>query len=566
MSNITKRKLAIQSDIPSKKQNTSTQAQLNQSDLTVVATECIDIDQCDEVDVTNLIKSNYSWCDTCGHYRHTNQDKCPFNVVIEDHVAKELEIKEIDVKEGDIISERFEVKNLPEDTLSVKVRKIKNDKSILILNQERICVKPLNQIDVKFKFLKPMSVKTNFLRHIFTCEVPIKLDDNIESCSALNSSKNDEAVPNIESPEVNFEKYLNSAMDGQLPWNLFSDIMNDLTRDCQKKTNQLNLILLKELEKSKRKISQFVSEIIDLKNENKSLNDSNKTIIDLKNENKSLNDTNKTLVAKITSKEKVLEKIKQETEQLKNENNSLNNLNGTIIVTMASKAKDLEKKQLEIDQFRSEVIDLKNEINEIQEEKNNVHKNLVESSAEYRNEHRILNEELNALHDDKSNLVAEARSLDKKNYRYRKDLMKIRKEKQELKELVEELTKSNEILKIENQTLTSSKNSGNNMDQQRFQDEVLASPLRGVKVKISNLGRSVTQENLNDLCGEVGTVKRVRMRKNGSAEILFSKIEEAHRAIEAYNNIQFHGREMKLTFGGLLQYRVRKNEQNYSMV
>ena len=109
MSNITKRKLAIQSDIPSKKQNTSTQAQLNQSDLTIVATECIDIDQCDEVDVTNLIKSNYSWCDTCGHYRHTNQDKCPFNVVIEDHVAKELEIKEIDVKEGDIISERFEL-------------------------------------------------------------------------------------------------------------------------------------------------------------------------------------------------------------------------------------------------------------------------------------------------------------------------------------------------------------------------------------------------------------------------------------------------------------------------
>ena len=233
---------------------------------------------------------------------------------------------------------------------------------------------------------------------------------------------------------------------------------------------------------------------------------------------------------------------------------------------MASKAKDLEKKQLEIDQFRSEVIDLKNEINEIQEEKNNVHKNLVESSAEYRNEHRILNEELNALHDDKSILVAEARSLDKKNYRYRKDLMKIRKEKQELKELVEELTKSNEILKIENQTLTSSKNSGNNMDQQRFQDEVLASPLRGVKVKISNLGRSVTQEDLNELCGEVGTVKRVRMRKNGSAEILFSKIEEAHRAIEAYNNIQFHGNEMKLIFGRLLQYRVPKIEQNHSMV
>ena len=78
-------------------------------------------------------------CNTCGNFKH-KQIKCPFNVIIEDHLAVELEDKDIDVKAGDIITERFEINNVPKDTFSVKVRKIKNDMSIEILSEYWILV------------------------------------------------------------------------------------------------------------------------------------------------------------------------------------------------------------------------------------------------------------------------------------------------------------------------------------------------------------------------------------------------------------------------------------------
>ena len=120
---------------------------------------------------TNLL------CSNCGHYKQKHcQVQCPFNIIVEDRSVKEVESKTINVEANDVVKELFEIKNLPDDTFSVKIRKIKNVKSIEILTEGRILVLPQNQISVKFKFLNPSSISTSFLAKIFTCEVPIKLN------------------------------------------------------------------------------------------------------------------------------------------------------------------------------------------------------------------------------------------------------------------------------------------------------------------------------------------------------------------------------------------------------
>ena len=116
-------------------------------------------------------------CNKCGQFKEKHcRDDCYFNVFIEDHCVKEIESKIIKVEANDVITELFEIKNLPEDATSISIRKIKNEKSIQILTEGRILVLPQNQISVKFKFLNPTIIDTSFLTKIFTCEVPIKLN------------------------------------------------------------------------------------------------------------------------------------------------------------------------------------------------------------------------------------------------------------------------------------------------------------------------------------------------------------------------------------------------------
>lgn len=77
-----------------------------------------------------------------------------------------------------------------------------------------------------------------------------------------------------------------------------------------------------------------------------------------------------------------------------------------------------------------------------------------------------------------------------------------------------------------------------------------SSPLQGVKVVVSNLEESVTQEDLTELFGDVGNVKRVKMCGKGVSEIVFSKRADADKAIEIYDKRQLDGRAMKLTIEG----------------
>jgi len=75
---------------------------------------------------------------------------------------------------------------------------------------------------------------------------------------------------------------------------------------------------------------------------------------------------------------------------------------------------------------------------------------------------------------------------------------------------------------------------------------VNSSPSVETKVVVSNLKPSVSQEDLSELFGDVGQLRRVKMSQPpGSAEIVFLNGEDADRAIEVYHNRQLDGQPMK---------------------
>ena len=118
----------------------------------------------------NLLNMD-SFCDNCGHYKQKHcQIQCPFNIIIEERSVKEVDSKSIEVEENDVITEFFEIKNLPDYAFSIKIRKIKNEHNIEILTNNRILVKPQSKTSVTFKFLEPNNFNTCFLAKLFLFE------------------------------------------------------------------------------------------------------------------------------------------------------------------------------------------------------------------------------------------------------------------------------------------------------------------------------------------------------------------------------------------------------------
>ncbi len=72
----------------------------------------------------------------------------------------------------------------------------------------------------------------------------------------------------------------------------------------------------------------------------------------------------------------------------------------------------------------------------------------------------------------------------------------------------------------------------------------------GVKMIVSNLHHTVTEEDVMELFGDLGPLKRARMKENGDAEIVFVNKIDATRAVDAYHNRQLDGRPMKLQIVG----------------
>jgi len=76
------------------------------------------------------------------------------------------------------------------------------------------------------------------------------------------------------------------------------------------------------------------------------------------------------------------------------------------------------------------------------------------------------------------------------------------------------------------------------------------SPLQGCKVVITNLQTSVTQEDILELFGDIGALRRAKLVTPGHAEVTFVQRKEAQRAVEVYHNRQLDGKPMKCTLVG----------------
>ena len=67
----------------------------------------------------------------------------------------------------------------------------------------------------------------------------------------------------------------------------------------------------------------------------------------------------------------------------------------------------------------------------------------------------------------------------------------------------------------------------------------------GIRLQVTNLEGTVSQEDLSELFGDIGPLKRVRVPTPGTAEILFCNKEDAERAVDVYHNRQLDGKPMK---------------------
>jgi len=76
------------------------------------------------------------------------------------------------------------------------------------------------------------------------------------------------------------------------------------------------------------------------------------------------------------------------------------------------------------------------------------------------------------------------------------------------------------------------------------------SPLQGAKVIVSNLQSTVSQEDILELFGDIGALKRAKVSTPGTAEVTFVNRSDALKAVEIYHNRQLDGKAMRCQLVG----------------
>lgn len=77
------------------------------------------------------------------------------------------------------------------------------------------------------------------------------------------------------------------------------------------------------------------------------------------------------------------------------------------------------------------------------------------------------------------------------------------------------------------------------------------SPLQGTKCVIQNLQTSVTMEDIEELFGDIGALKKAKLINPGHAEVVFVNRNDAKKAVEIYHNRQLDGKPMKCQIVGI---------------
>lgn len=102
-----------------------------------------------------------------------------------------------------------------------------------------------------------------------------------------------------------------------------------------------------------------------------------------------------------------------------------------------------------------------------------------------------------------------------------------------------------------------------------FEDSLRAAGLpgmdNGTKLYVSNLDYGVSNDDIRELFGEIGELKRYAVhydrtgRSSGSAEVVYARRSDAFAALKRYNNVQLDGKPMKIEIIGVNAEMPRVN-------